>query len=92
MMLSEDKITHTTHMLLRGLLQQGLIEAKVEESDIRREMKRVFVAELKIGEDIDSLVRAKIDTLSKKLVEGSPEWDIVYKKYYEEEENKRGRR
>ena len=92
MMLSEDKITHTTHMLLRGLLAQGLIEPKVEESDIRREIKKAFVAELKIGEELDSAVRAKIETLSKKLVEGSPEWDIVYKKYYEEEENKRGRK
>jgi len=92
MMLSDDKITHTTHMLLRGLLQQGFLEPKAEESDIRREIKRVFTTELKLGEELDTAVRAKIETLSKKLVEGSPEWDVIYKKYYEEEENKRGKR
>lgn len=92
MMLSDDKISHTTHLLLRGLLQQELIELKAEESDIRREIKRVFATELKLGEELDSAVRAKIETLSKKLVEGSPEWDVMYKKYYDEEENKRGRK
>jgi hypothetical protein len=92
MMLSEDKITHTTHMLLRGLLQQELIETKAEESEIRREIKRIFATELKLGEELDATVRTKIETLSKKLVEGSPEWDVMYKKYYDEEENKRGRR
>lgn len=92
MMLSDDKISHTTHLLLRGLLQQELIELKAEESDIRREIKRVFATELKLGEELDNVVRAKIETLSKKLVEGSPEWDVMYKKYYDEEENKRGRK
>ncbi|HMK42935.1 MAG TPA: DUF507 family protein [Dissulfurispiraceae bacterium] len=92
MMLSDDKITHTTHMLLRGLIEHGLITPKAEESEIRKEIKRIFHAELKLGEEIDTAVRSKIESLSKKLVEGSPEWDVMYKKYYEEEENKRGRK
>jgi hypothetical protein len=92
MTLSDDKITHTTHVLLKGLLQEGFIVPKGEESEIRREIKRVFTTELKLGAEIDAAVRAKIDTLSKKPIEGSPEWDVMYKKYYEEEENRRGKR
>lgn len=92
MMLSDDKITHTTHIILKGLLDKGLIKLKEDDGIIRREIKRTIINELKIGEDIDSVVRKKIQSFSKRPVEGSPEWEILYKKFFEEEEKKRGRR
>ncbi|MDA8084479.1 MAG: DUF507 family protein [Nitrospiraceae bacterium] len=91
MMLSEDKISHLTHVLLKGLMDQDLIDLLEEESDVRREIKRTIVAELKIGEEIDQIVRNKLQTYSKKLIEGSPEWEVMYKKLYREEEVKKGR-
>lgn len=92
MMLSDDKITHTTHIILKGLLDKGLIKLKEDDGIVRREIKRTIINELKIGEDIDSVVRKKIQSFSKRPVEGSPEWEILYKKFFEEEEKKRGRR
>lgn len=92
MMLSDDKITHTTHIILKGLLDKGLIKLKEDDGVIRREIKRTIINELKIGEDIDSVVRKKIQSFSKRPVEGSAEWEILYKKFFEEEEKKRGRR
>lgn len=92
MMLSDDKITHTTHIILKGLLDKGLIKLKEDDGVVRREIKRTIINELKIGEDIDSVVRKKIQSFSKRPVEGSPEWEILYKKFFEEEEKKRGRR
>jgi hypothetical protein len=92
MMLSDDKITHMTHVVLKGLMDKGLITLKEDDSLLRREIKRTIINELKIGEDIDETVRRKLQSFSKKLVEGSPEWEVLYKKYYEEEEVKRGRR
>lgn len=92
MMLSDDKITHMTHVLLKGLMDKGFITLKEDDSLLRREIKRTIINELKIGEDIDEAVRRKLQSLSKKLVEGSPEWEVLYKKYYEEEEAKRGKR
>jgi len=62
-----------------------------EEASIRREIKRTIVGELKIGEEIDQIVRKKLLSLSKKLIEGSSEWEVLYKKYYREEEIKKGR-
>ncbi len=91
MMLSEDKISHLSHVLLKGLMQQGLVELVEDEGTIRREIKRTIVSELKIGEEIDQIVRKKLQSFSKKLIEGSPEWDILYKKFFREEEIKRGR-
>ncbi len=93
MMLSDDKISHLSHVLLKGLLARKLIAPLPadEESKVRTEIKRTVVAELKIGEEIDSSVRKKLQSYSKKLVEGTPEWEILYRKFYREEEIKKGR-
>ena len=91
MMLSEDKISHLSHILLRELIAQDLVELIEDDASIRREIKRTIVSELKIGEEIDQVVRRKLQSLSKKLMEGSPEWEVLYKKYFREEEIKKGR-
>jgi hypothetical protein len=92
MMLSDDKISHTTHVLLKGMIAHKLITLKAEESEVRREMKRTIVNMLKVGEDMHEEVTKKLLSFSRKLVEGSPEWEVLYKKFYEEEEVRRGKR
>ncbi|MGO9015314.1 MAG: DUF507 family protein [Dissulfurispiraceae bacterium] len=92
MMLSDDKITHTTHMLLKGLMEKGLITLKEDDGLVRREIKRTITNELKVGEDIDAEVRKKLQSYTKKLVDGSPEWEIMYRKFFEEEDAKKGRK
>jgi len=91
MMLSDDKISHLSHVLLKGLTKRKLIEPAGDEPKIRAEIKRTIVAEVKIGEEIDAVVKRKLLSYARKIVEGSPEWEIMYKKFYKEEEIKRGR-
>jgi hypothetical protein len=91
MMLSEDKISHLSHVLLKNLLGQKLLELNEDEGAIRREIKRTIISELKIGEEIDEVVRKKLQSFSKKVIEGSPEWEVMYRKFFREEEIKRGR-
>jgi len=91
-MLSDDKVSHLSHILLNKLYDLDLINMdEDEEASIRREIKRTIVGELKIGEEIDQVVRKKLLSLSKKLIEGSSEWEVLYRKYYREEEIKKGR-
>jgi hypothetical protein len=90
-MLSDEKVTHLSHVLLKGLLDKKLINLKAEEGAARKAIKKAVAAELKIGEDIDEAVRKKLASYQKKMVEGSPEWEILYKKFFREEETKRGR-
>lgn len=90
-MLSEDKVSHLSHVLLKELMERSLVTASVEEGKIRSEIKRTIVSQLKIGEEMDLAVRKKIQSFAKKVVDGSPEWDILYKKFFREEEVKRGR-
>lgn len=91
-MLSEDKISHLSHVLLNKIYDLDLIDMdEDEEGAIRKEIKRTIVAELKIGEEIDQIVRKKLQSFSKKLIEGSSEWEVLYNKYFREEEIKKGR-
>jgi hypothetical protein len=91
MMLSEDKISHLSHVLLRDLIKQEVVETIEDEGAIRREIKRAILSELKVGEEIDQVVRKKLQSFAKKLIEGSPEWEVLYKKFFREEEIKKGR-
>ena len=91
MMLSEDKVSHLSHVLLKGLVGKKLVNVIGEEGKVRAEIKRTIIAELKIGEEMDAVIRRKLQSFSKKIVEGSPEWEILYRKFYREEEIKRGR-
>ena len=45
---------------------------------------------LKEEEAIDAEVRKKISSQKKEIVEGSEEWDVVYRKYYAEEMRRLG--
>jgi hypothetical protein len=91
MMLSDDKISHLSHVLLKGLKEKRLIESSGDEGKIRAEIKRTILSELKVGEEIDAAVRRKLQSFSRKIVEGSPEWEKLYRKFFREEEVKRGR-
>jgi len=89
-MLSDDKITHLTHVLLKGLLDRDIMDITEEEGTVRRAMKRAINAQLKIGQEMDDAVRKKIESMSRHIAEGSPEWNTLYEKYLGEEEIKRG--
>jgi hypothetical protein len=91
MMLSEDKISHLSHVLLKGLIAQKLVEPVEDEAAVRREIKRTVVSELGVGEEIDDVVKKKLQSFSRKVIEGSPEWEVMYRKFFKEEEIKRGR-
>lgn len=91
MRLSDEKISHLTHVALKGLLKKGVVSLLGEEGEIRRQMRRVIIKELKIAEDIDRAVRAKLHSYSKKIPEGSAEWDILYQKFFREELAKQGK-
>lgn len=90
MMLSDEKISHLSHVLLKGLADRNLVELKNEEGKVRREIKRSTVSFLKVSEDIDSSVKKKLQSFSRKIVEGSPEWEVLYKKFYREEAARKG--
>lgn len=84
MMLSDDRKSHFAHLLCDTLYDDDLVDF-TEDAVALREAKNGIDAFLQELEDIDGSVRTKIQSLKRGVVEGSPEWDTMYKKYYEEE-------
>ncbi len=89
MRLREEKITHLAHLILEGLRKDEAVEFLDDDARILREIKKVFQEELHVDEEVDEAVRRKLLSYSRKIPEGSPEWDVLYQKFFREEMIKR---
>jgi hypothetical protein len=88
--LSEDRQTHLAHVIIDGIWNDDLVEYSDEDQAIR-EAKRVIIEYVKRETTVDEAVRQKILTLKRGVFEGSREYDLLYKKYYEEEQQRHRR-
>jgi hypothetical protein len=71
------------------LMQDRNVDAIQPEERILREIKRTISDELKFEDEADAAARRTIQSLSRRVPEGSREWDVLYRKYFEEELNRR---
>jgi len=85
MKLSREKILRLSHLILGHLDQDDAIEYYADPQEIRQQIVKLISDEMKTDEAIDALVRRKIETQKRPIVEGSDEWEVLYRKYYEEE-------
>jgi len=83
--LSREKILRLSHLILGQLDQDDGVEYFADPQEIRQYIVKMISDEMKTDEAIDALVRRKIETQKRPIVEGSDEWDVLYRKYYEEE-------
>lgn len=90
-MLSEDKISHLSHVILRTLKKSPSLRFIGDEGKALREIKRVLAAELAQEEEIDKKVRARLASYSRGIVEGSSEWEVLYRKTFEEESRRQAK-
>jgi len=89
MLLSEEKVSHLAHRILDGLSEDLDLKWQVEEEKVLREIKKVIVFELGLEEEMDRLVRQRLASYSRPIAEGSPEWEVLYRKFFNEELRKR---
>lgn len=87
MRLSEDRISFIAHLLCEQSAKDSFIKIS-EPSRILNETKQVMISYFKADDEVDDIVRKKITSHSRVIMEGSPEWDVMYKKYFQEEMNK----
>ncbi len=87
-MLSEDKVSHLSHIILQAVKKSPAVTVKSEEAKVLKEIKRVLAAELAQEDEIDRKVKAKLASYSRGIVEGSSEWEVLYRKTFEEEMRK----
>jgi hypothetical protein len=72
---------------LDGVRKADLAEFSVEGRALA-ETKQVLHDFFRREDHIDEIVRQKINSLSRHVPPGSREWDILYRKYFEEESRK----
>lgn len=87
-MLSEEKISHLSHVILQVVKRSPLVTVQADEGRVLKEIKRVLASELAQEEQIDRTVKAKLGSYSRRIVEGSAEWEVLYRKTFEEETRK----
>lgn len=87
--LSDDKVSHLSHMILDFLKHNQSVHLKGDEAQVLREIKRVLASELAQEGDLDRAIRARLASYSRPIPEGSSEWEVLYRKTFEEESRKR---
>ncbi|OGQ47154.1 MAG: hypothetical protein A2W63_03330 [Deltaproteobacteria bacterium RIFCSPLOWO2_02_44_9] len=88
MRFSEDRVSHIAHLITDGIWKDDLVDF-VDEDKVLQETKRSIASYLKIEDGADDIARQKIRSLSRHVPEGSKEWEVLYKKYYQEEMDKK---
>jgi hypothetical protein len=86
--LSENRISHMAHLIMDGLRRDNLADFSNEGRTLA-ETKQVLNEFFQHEDKLEEVVRQKIQTLSRPVPPGSREWDILFRKYYEEELRKR---
>lgn len=85
MKLSREKILQLSHLIMGYLDHEDAVEYFDDPQRIRQTIVQIITEEMRTDEAIDVLVRRKIETQKRGIVEGSAEWDVLYRKYFEEE-------
>lgn len=89
--LSREKINYLSRRILESLFEDDEVEFLDEPNEIRLTIVRSIEDEMKLYDLIDKKATDKIESQKKLIKEGSREWEILYRKYYNEEINKLGK-
>ena len=85
MKLSRERVLHISRLIMAHLDADDGVEYFEDPKEIRQEIVKMIEGEMKADEQIDALVRRKLESQKRPIVEGSDEWEVLYRKYYEEE-------
>ena len=82
-----NKLAHTVADTLAEIDEVGFLE---DRNTIRQEARKALENLLTEEAKIDTAARLKIANQRKIIMEGSQEWEILYRKYYNDEVKKLG--
>jgi uncharacterized protein len=90
MRISREKINKLAHAVADTLAGMENVDFVEDRNSIRLEARRLLELLLAQEAKIDAAARQKIESQRRTILEGSQEWDILYRKYYNEEVKKLG--
>ena len=90
MRISRDKLNKIAHTVADTLAETAECDFHEDRNTIRQEARKILEKLLLEETKIDAAANLKIQSQRKIIVEGSQEWDILYRKYYNDEVKKLG--
>ena len=90
MRISRDKLNKLAHTVADSLAEVDECDFLEDRNTIRQEARKALEKLLMEETKLDAAARLKIASQRKIIVEGSQEWDILYRKYYNDEVKKLG--
>ncbi len=85
MKLGHEKMVHLSHVLVAAVEAASGVRLLKDRNDVRLDILNLLKIELRKDEETERRVKAKIVSQKRSIPEGSQEWDILFRKYYEEE-------
>lgn len=89
--LSREKINFLSRQILAALNKNEQVEFLDDPNEIRLMIVKSIEEEMTLYEALDKKAVDKIHSQKKAIEEGSREWEILYRKYYNEELAKLGK-
>ncbi len=89
--LSREKINFLARQILTALTGNEQVEFLDDANEIRLIILKSIEEEMMLYEALDKKAIDKIHSQKKAIEEGSREWEILYRKYYNEELAKIGK-
>ena len=90
MRLNPDKLNKLAHTVADALAETDEVGFLEDRNTIRQEARKALTTLLTDEARIDTAARLKIANQRKIILEGSQEWEILYRKYYNDEVRKLG--
>jgi hypothetical protein len=90
MRLTREKTIRLSHIITDLLVASDDVEFVEDRDTIRQKTVQILMDLLKEEEAVDTEVKKKISSQKKEIVEGSEEWEVLYRKYYAEELRRMG--
>ncbi len=90
MRLTREKIVRMSHQIVELLVQSDEVEFVEDRDTIRQHMVQTLTNVLRDEEKLEQEVRKRITSQKKEILEGSEEWDVLFRKYYSEELRRAG--
>jgi hypothetical protein len=90
MRLTREKVVRLSHQITEVLVSATDVEFVEDRDTIRQQVVQILTDTLKEEEKADAEVRKRITSQKKEILEGSEEWDVLYRKYYFDELRRMG--
>ena len=90
MRLSRDKVNKLAHVITDAVADMDAVDFIEDRNTIRLEVRKILEELLMQEARIDQEARRKIESQKRTIIEGSEEWTILYRKYYNDEVKKLG--